>query len=56
MRGISHNVEVQAPQLDRFKAHIQNNQFVYGLVTGLVLATLLKSNQRIAITIPREKY
>jgi hypothetical protein len=56
MRGISHNVEVQAPQLDGIKAHIRNNQFVYGLAAGFVLATILNRRQVINITIPREKY
>lgn len=56
MRGFNPKVDVRASQLDEFKEHIRRNQFVYGILAGIVIANLLRNSQTINITIPREKY
>lgn len=60
MRGFSPKVDVRASQLDEVKEHIRENQFMYGVVTGLALAALLtrtgRANQTIKVVMPREIY
>jgi hypothetical protein len=60
MRGFKPTVEHKAPQIDEIRDHIRKNQFVYGVVAGLVLANVLtrvgRVPQTVTITIPREKY
>jgi hypothetical protein len=60
MRSFAPKVDVRASQLDEIKEHIRKNQFMYGVVTGLVLAGLLsrsgRANQTIKLVLPREIY
>ncbi len=57
MNAFSPNVKVHVPQIDEVKAHVRSHQFVYGVVTGLLVSTLLtrriKTNQRITVVIQK---
>lgn len=57
MKAFSPNVKVHVPQIDEVKAHVRSHQFVYGVVTGLLVSTLLtrriKTNQRITVVIQK---
>jgi hypothetical protein len=41
LRGLNHTVTLQIPQYDEIKTHISKHQFLYGVVTGIVIAKLL---------------
>ena len=60
MRGFAPKVDIRASQLDEVKEHIRKNQFMYGVVTGLVIAGLLsrtgRASQTIKVVMPREIY
>jgi hypothetical protein len=60
VRAFNPKLDVRASQLDEIKEHIRKNQFMYGLVTGLVIASLIsrtgRAQQTIKVVMPREIY